>query len=87
MGDMERIRRQLKELLRSYTRMNSSIKKHLEEMGFTVVQGRKHYKLYYKNDMSHSYAISATSSDRRAGANASACIYRKLIVPYMKKKG
>lgn len=85
MSDMKRIQRQLKEILRSYTRMNTSIKKHLEDMGFKVVQGRKHYKLYYQNDMSHCYAISATSSDRRAGSNASACIYRKLVLPYLKK--
>ena len=50
LDEAQHIRAMLKKIFKQYRRMNASIRRALAEIGITVVEGRKHYKLYYNND-------------------------------------
>ncbi len=74
------IRAELKKILWQYRRMNSSVRRKLSAIGITVVEGRKHYKLYFNNDDHHCFSLSKTPSGSRTGANSVSRIYNNLIL-------
>ena len=49
------------------------------DMGFTITEDGKHYKLTYKNDPRYMITIAKTPSDTRAGSNNAARINREML--------
>jgi len=56
------------EAVKNWKAQNEQIAK-LEALGFTVIKGKKHYKLRW-HDSGYFTALSASPSDRRSGANS-----------------
>ena len=71
---------ELKKILRDYRRMDASTRRKLKAIGIMVVETRKHYKLYYKDDFHHCFSLSKTPSGSRTGANSVSRIYNNLIL-------
>lgn len=71
---------ELKKIFRQYRRMNAQIRRKLSVIGITVVEGRKHYKLYFNGDKRHCFSLPKTPSGARTGANAVSRIYNNLIL-------
>jgi hypothetical protein len=51
----------------------------LEDLGFTVESGGKHWKVVYQGDDRYTFTISKSSSDHRAGRNLASTILKKLF--------
>ena len=81
LDEAQHIRAMLKKIFKQYRRMNASIRRALAEIGITVVEGRKHYKLYYNNDDRYCFPLPKTPSGSRTGATAVSRIYNSLILP------
>ena len=67
LDEAQHIRAMLKKIFKQYRRMNASIRRALAEIGITVVEGRKHYKLYYNNDDRYCFPLPKTPSGSRTG--------------------
>lgn len=76
--EKEALLKELKEILRNYTSMNSNIKKSFEKMGFDVAEDGKHYKLIFRNETRLPFILSKTGSDHRGGLNSFSDL-RKLL--------
>lgn len=81
LDEAQQVRAKLKNIFKQYRRMTASIRRALAEIGITVVEGRKHYKLYYNNDDRYCFPLPKTPSGSRTGANAVSRIYKCLILP------
>lgn len=70
-GIPKKRKEQVKNALRGYRTLNSSLKSLLQTLGFEITEDGKHYKWTYYGD--HRYVITAakTSSDGHAGSNLS----------------
>lgn len=66
-----RFRDKLKELLRGSKTVDRRVRKGLEELGFDVSEGGKHYKLVFRGDPRYTFALSKSGSDHRGGLNGS----------------
>lgn len=75
-GASSRYRERLKASLRGYTHMDAKTRKELEDMGFSITEQGKHYKLLYQGDDRYTFPLSKSGSDHRAGLNAAADISR-----------
>ena len=73
------LKKSLKAIFRQYKVMNHSLQHQLEALGFTVVRGKRHYRIYYKDDRSHFCCLSCTSGDRKSGSNAVSIICNQLL--------
>lgn len=64
----------LKNALKGYSVLDSSLKKKLQEAGIAVVnQKRGHYKLVYENDARYFSFLPCTGSDKNRGGKNLAC--------------
>ena len=63
------IHERLKTLMTGYKTMTAPLRQELMDMGFTITEEGKHYKLIYRNDPRYSTTISKTGSDHREGKN------------------
>ncbi|TAH35201.1 MAG: hypothetical protein EYC70_13260 [Planctomycetota bacterium] len=72
-------RERLKKLLRGYKSMDARLKRSLEEMGFSVSEDGKHYKLTFQGDDRYTFTLPKTGSDHRGGLNAASDIGRLLF--------
>ena len=54
----------IKDTLRGYRTMTSTIRRKLKKIGFSIDEGGRHYKLRYDNKI---FILSKTASDRRTG--------------------
>lgn len=72
--------RKLKALLAGYRHMTASLKRRLNDLGFQVVAGRKHLKIYWQFNRSRCCVISKTASDYKAGRNMASKLYHLAIV-------
>lgn len=70
---------EIKKLFKGYTSMSSSIRQRLVELGFTITEDGKHYKVRYKNDNRYMATISKTASDHRTGENSASVICQKML--------
>lgn len=62
------LKESLKSILRGYKKLNSSQKKKLRELGFTILREKNHYILIYKmDDTVLKIEINKTPSDSRSG--------------------
>lgn len=59
----------IKNLFNNFARMDSSMKKVLEELGFSMVEDGKHIKMTYCNDSRYVEVLAKTPSDTRTGKN------------------
>lgn len=75
----EERRRQVKGLFKGYTNMNNSIRQGLSELGFSITEDGKHYKVRYNDDSRYMVTISKTASDHRSGDNSSSKICKIML--------
>ncbi|WKL69678.1 hypothetical protein Q1Z72_13785 [Pseudomonas qingdaonensis] len=73
-GLHEQKSRSLKEALRGYREMNKKVRDVFEELGFSLTNEGKHWKLMYQDDDRYTYVLPKTGSDHRGGLNAGADI-------------
>lgn len=66
--------RQLKEALRGYREMSKKVRGVLEDLGFSVENDAKHWRIVYQDDERYTYILPKTGSDYRGGLNAGADI-------------
>lgn len=62
-------RAEVKRLLSGYNGLNAKLKQELKQLGFSVFDDGKHYKLTYFNDNRYAIVMGKTPSDTRAGKN------------------
>lgn len=67
-GERARLRRDVCDAVRNWKAQAEQIAA-LERLGFTVIKGRKHYKLRWR-ESGYFTALSASPSDLRSGANS-----------------
>ncbi|MEW6692370.1 MAG: hypothetical protein AB1340_06010 [Pseudomonadota bacterium] len=78
-GQRESILSSLKEVLRSYTAMNGTIRSELERLGFEISEEGKHYKLSFRGDKRYPFILPKTGSDHRGGLNAFSDLKKRLF--------
>lgn len=78
--DMKKFRCELKNALKSYSGMTKTLRRKLSSLGFTITDGGKHYKLYFREDKHHSYTLSKTPSDSRSGLNFATDVLRMIAI-------
>jgi len=74
MSNKTDIRIDIKNMFKGYRKMTKSLRRKLRSLGFTVLEGGKHYKLYYLDDFNHPITLSKTASDSRTGLNISSAL-------------
>lgn len=66
----EKKRQQIKSALKGVSTMNASLKKDLQDLGCTVMDGKKHYKIRLNGDTRYQAIMAKTGSDgNRGGSN------------------
>ncbi len=70
---------ELKALLRGYKNVSGTMKRTLQELGFTIGEDGKHYKLMYYGDGRYTFSLAKTPSDGRAGLNIATTIIKKVF--------
>lgn len=73
------MREKLKELLRGSRGVDAKIRRGLEEMGFSITEEGKHYKLVFQGDDRYTFTLPKSGSDHRGGLNAASDIGRLLF--------
>ncbi len=69
----------VKNLFKGYTTLSSAMKQELMNLGITIADDGKHYKLTYHNDPRYMVTIGKTPSDRRAGSNNAALVNKIML--------
>jgi hypothetical protein len=69
----------LKEALRGYASMTRDVSEALTELGFSVSEDGKHYKLTYMDDDRYTFALPKSGSDHRGGLNAASDISKRVF--------
>lgn len=73
--DGSKVRRtRLKEILQEKRGIDPQTKKNIEDLGFAITDGGKHYKLVFQGDARYTFSLPKSSSDHRSGKNAAADI-------------
>ena len=72
-------KREIKKLFKGYTSMSTGIRQGLGELGFTITEDGKHYKVRYNDDTRFLATISKTASDHRTGENSASIICQKML--------
>lgn len=73
------MKEELKKAFKGYKTMSSVLRQQLINMGFTISEEGKHYKLIYRNDPRFCTVIAKTGSDHREGMNIAAKIIREML--------
>ena len=68
-------KKEVKQLLKNYKRMNNKLLHELESYGFHIEKSKKHFRIYVNDQM---FILSSTSSDHREGKNIAAMICRAM---------
>jgi hypothetical protein len=77
---IERAQREtLKDLLRGYKNMDNKTRKGLENIGFSIEEEGKHYKLVFQDDNRYTFTLPKSGSDHRGGLNAANDISKLLF--------
>lgn len=76
---LEAHREQLKKLLRGMTTIDGKMRRELEDMGFSISEDGKHFKLVFQGDDRYTYTLPKSGSDWRGGLNAASDIARLLF--------
>jgi hypothetical protein len=75
-GESGRLKEKIKELLRGYSGIDAKVRRGLEDMGFTISEDGKHYKLVFQGDDRYTFTLAKSGSDHRGGLNAASDIAR-----------
>lgn len=70
---------EVKRLFKGYTNMSATIRQELMELGFTISDDGKHYKIRLNDDTRYMVTISKTASDHKTGNNTAATICREML--------
>lgn len=70
---------QLKALFKGYKNVSELMKRKLQDMGFSISDDGKHYKLIYYGDRRYRATLAKTPSDGRSGLNIATTIIRNLL--------
>lgn len=73
------MREKLKDLLKGSRGMDAKIRRGLDEMGFSIAEDGKHYKLVFRDDDRYTFTLPRSGSDHRGGLNAASDIGRLLF--------
>lgn len=76
---VKNFRQQLKVIFKGYRHLTRKLRQQLTYLGFSLENGKTHYKIYYGEDHQHAVIISKTASDYRAGMNICRQLYN--LVP------
>lgn len=63
------VRKEIKQLLKGYKKMNKKTKSQLEGFGFEITETGKHYKITHPSNREMVVTLGKTVSDFRAGRN------------------
>lgn len=69
----------VKTAVKGYTTMTKTMRRELEDLGFTITSDGKHYKLTYYGDDRYVITMAKTGSDYRGGDNLAALINKKVF--------
>ena len=75
----EKRKQRVKAMFKGYKNLSSAMKQELSELGVTISDDGKHYKLTYKDDPRYMVTIGKTPSDNRAGDNNAALINKTMM--------
>lgn len=78
-GQPVKRREEIKKLLKGYSLITPSMKKDLENLGFTIIEEGKHLKLVYYGDNRYMTTAAKPPSDARTGSNLAAGIIRDML--------
>lgn len=78
-GEAEKMREELKGLLRDYRSMDGKTKTALTRLGFDLSDDGKHWKAVFQGDPRYTFAFPKTGSDHRGGLNMVSDINSKLF--------
>jgi hypothetical protein len=70
------MRERLKVLLRGMRTVDAKIRRGLEDMGFSISEEGKHYKLVYRDDDRYTFTLPKSGGDYRGGLNAASDLGR-----------
>ena len=70
---------ELKTLLKGYKNVSGSMKRTLQDLGFTISEEGKHYKLIYYGDSRYMITLTKTPSDGRSGLNIVTTIIKNML--------
>lgn len=73
------MRSRIKQLLRGSKGVDAKVRRGLEEMGFSITEQGKHYKLVFQGDDRYTFTLPKSGSDHRGGLNAASDISRLLL--------
>lgn len=71
--------KELKVEMKDYSKMTGAKRQFLEQLGFIIEDGGKHYRLTYYGDPRYNTTLSKSGSDNRAGLNATTTIIRTMM--------
>lgn len=72
-------REKLKEALRGYVSMTRDVSETLTQLGFSITDDGKHFKLTYMDDDRYTFALPKSGSDHRGGLNAASDIAKRIF--------
>ncbi len=75
----EKHKQRVKAVFKGYKNMSGAMKQELLDLGMTISEDGKHYKLKYKDDPRYMVTIAKTPSDSRAGNNVAALINKIMM--------
>ena len=74
----EKRKQRVKELLKGYKNLTGAMRQELQDLGFEISDGGKHYKVTYRGDSRYVMTLGKTPSDNRSGANSASQIIKKV---------
>ena len=75
----EKRKQRVKAVFKGYKNLSSAMRQELSELGITISDDGKHYKLTYKDDPRYMVTIGKTPSDNRAGNNNATLINKTMM--------
>lgn len=78
-GRASEYRETLKATLREYTSLDKRTRRALEDLGFSIQDEGKHYKLVFQGDDRYTFTLPKSGSDHRGGLNAASDIGKLLF--------
>lgn len=78
-GTAEKRANSVKILLKDYRTMSGTLRQALMDLGFTITEDGKHYRLTYYGDGRYKTTVSKTASDHREGKNIASTIIKNMF--------
>ena len=75
----EERKQRVKAIFKGYKTLTGAMKQELNDLGMTITDDGKHYKLTYHDDPRYMVTIGKTPSDNRAGSNNAAMINKIML--------